>query len=136
MTSSELIRTIAKKTELPKEAVSLIISCLVQEIRTTVLSGERVRIKGLGLFLPKRIKPTLLFGGSRLSQSRIIIKFRPIRSIDMKEKFGVVLEDDEGMTKTGSIGSKCPKCGTTLKKEKHCDECGTEPFEKRPEELK
>jgi len=37
------------------------------------------------------------------------------------------------MTKTGSIGSLCPKCGGKLEEINKCNFCGTEPFEKRPE---
>jgi len=47
------------------------------------------------------------------------------------EKLGVVLEQE--MTKTGSIGSQCPKCGSKLEEPNKCNVCGTEPFEKRPE---
>jgi len=45
------------------------------------------------------------------------------------EKLGVVLEPE--MTKTGSIGSQCPKCGSKLEEPNKCNICGTEPFEKR-----
>lgn len=47
------------------------------------------------------------------------------------EKLGVVLDDE--MTKTGSIGSMCPKCGAKLDEPNKCRFCGTEPFEKRPQ---
>lgn len=46
------------------------------------------------------------------------------------EKLGVVLDDE--MTKTGSVGSMCPKCGAKLDEPNKCRFCGTEPFEKRP----
>jgi len=48
----------------------------------------------------------------------------------MKEKLGVVLDDS--MTKTGAVGSLCPKCGGTLEEPNKCIHCGTEPFEKQP----
>jgi hypothetical protein len=55
------------------------------------------------------------------------------------EKHGVV--KDESKTKTASIAAgKCPSCGSELTKEgdthiDHCPKCGTQPFEKKPEEV-
>jgi hypothetical protein len=50
----------------------------------------------------------------------------------MMEKLGVVLDDEKTKTaeKTGQI--KCPRCGADAP-DCHCPNCGTEPFEKRPE---
>ncbi len=50
----------------------------------------------------------------------------------MKEKYGVEYEKEDGKTKTASKGNSCPGCGTTLKEDRHCENCGTKPFEKRP----
>lgn len=60
------------------------------------------------------------------------------------EKYAVVIDDEK--TKTASTDNTCPKCGTrvgvqTLKQTftrtgpfiPHCPNCGTEPFEKRPD---
>jgi hypothetical protein len=49
------------------------------------------------------------------------------------DKYGVVLEEPDEKTKTGSKGSNCPKCGRTLTQPSYCDVCGTEPFEKKPQ---
>ena len=46
------------------------------------------------------------------------------------DKYSVVLDDE--LTKTGSKGSSCPNCGSTLERQGYCNTCGTEPFEKRP----
>jgi hypothetical protein len=46
------------------------------------------------------------------------------------EKLGVVLDDEK--TKTAGQKLKCPKCGSDLPRQKYCNKCGTEPFEKRP----
>jgi predicted amidophosphoribosyltransferase len=51
------------------------------------------------------------------------------------DKYGVEIEQDK--TKTGEAGSsgKCPKCGRELPQDQpnYCNNCGTEPFERRPE---
>jgi hypothetical protein len=56
------------------------------------------------------------------------------------EKYGVVLDDEKTKVAkaTGNAG-ECPKCGTALYGNNEspvafCPICGTEPFEKRPEE--
>lgn len=51
------------------------------------------------------------------------------------EKLGVVTEEEK--TKTASDRPTCPKCGKQLQWDPHrngpwCENCGTEPFEKRP----
>jgi hypothetical protein len=55
------------------------------------------------------------------------------------EKRGVVLDDEK--TKQASTENHCPKCGAELGKSVNfegpwCPNCGTEPFEKRPEQSK
>jgi uncharacterized OB-fold protein len=51
------------------------------------------------------------------------------------EKLGVVLDTEK--EKTAGVTKSCPKCGTDLGSNKTwCPNCGTEPFEKRPEEGK
>lgn len=48
------------------------------------------------------------------------------------EKLGVVLDDDK--TKTASTSTSCPQCGGTIENgARWCPNCGTEPWEKRPE---
>ena len=47
------------------------------------------------------------------------------------DKFGVVLEEGDGKTKTGAVGTNCPKCGGQLEEEAYCDNCGVEPFAKK-----
>lgn len=54
------------------------------------------------------------------------------------EKYGVELDDEK--VKTGSSDDRCPKCGDPVqygamksKKAPWCPKCGTEPFEKHPE---
>lgn len=50
------------------------------------------------------------------------------------EKLGVVLDDEK--TKVAGQTKKCPKCGADLHSEStYCVNCGTEPFEKRPENI-
>lgn len=47
------------------------------------------------------------------------------------DKLGVVVEDDK--TKTGSTVKSCPSCGAELSDPKalYCNNCGTEPWEKK-----
>jgi ribosomal protein S27AE len=50
------------------------------------------------------------------------------------DKYGVQFDDEK--TKTAATTSRCPKCGRGLSKmellEQHCPNCGTQPFEKKP----
>lgn len=56
------------------------------------------------------------------------------------DKYSVVLDDEK--TKTSSTTQVCPKCGrklithppATTVEIPYCDNCGTEPFEKQPEQ--
>lgn len=52
------------------------------------------------------------------------------------EKLGVEFDDEK--VKTGSTDKTCPKCGKPVQWDPHrngpwCENCGTEPFEKRKE---
>ena len=56
----------------------------------------------------------------------------------MKEKYAVVLDDEKTKTAEKDNGSTCPKCGRPVnfgamksKQFPWCEECGTEPFEKK-----
>ena len=52
------------------------------------------------------------------------------------EKRGVELVEEEDQTKTAGKTKTCPDCGGVLnpKDLRYCDNCGTKPFEKRPQE--
>jgi len=62
------------------------------------------------------------------------------------EKYNVVLDDEK--TKTGATTKHCPQCGKDLSSQLepnrelevlplwYCPNCGTEPFEKKPEPTK
>ena len=51
------------------------------------------------------------------------------------DKYAVVTEDEQ--VKTGSTEKNCPKCGKDISDPhlpaRYCPNCGTEPWEKRPE---
>jgi uncharacterized OB-fold protein len=49
------------------------------------------------------------------------------------DKFGVVLEDEDN-NKTAADKGRCPKCGEAVDPTtpRYCNNCGTEPWEKRP----
>ena len=53
-----------------------------------------------------------------------------LKELEM-EKRGVVTDDEK--TKTAEQDKKCPKCGATLNEHSYCSNCGTEPFEKKPD---
>ena len=51
------------------------------------------------------------------------------------DKYAVEVDDEK--TKTAGKGNTCPGCGGPLTKKgnvPHCANCGTEPFEKNPDE--
>jgi hypothetical protein len=130
VTFIELVESVSTRTGTPKPKVAAILRAAILEIRDTVLAGELVKLPLLGVFMPRRLQHRSLFGGLRQGSKRLAIHFRPSRSTTM-EKYGVTYDNDE-MVKTGGIGSNCPVCGKVLEKERYCDNCGTEPFEKRP----
>lgn len=54
------------------------------------------------------------------------------------DKYGVTIEEDSDKTKTAAATQHCPDCGAELEKGgvPKCPNCGTRPFEKRPNKEK
>lgn len=130
MTFIELVEAVSLRTGKPKKLVKEVLYAATDKIKTKVVDFEGdVKIPGFGRFSRRTTKVGKTFG--RDNVPRVVLKFTPYEQRLLVEKLGVVLEDDS-MTKTGAIGSLCPKCGTTLETPKKCHICGTLPFEKRP----
>ena len=53
------------------------------------------------------------------------------------EKYSVAYDDE--LTKVSEVGKKgtfCPDCKQRIFQDKYCNNCGTKPFEKRPDSTK
>jgi hypothetical protein len=115
-----------------KRVIYSMIECIC---RTVVLDKRKVVLNKFGSFNPRIVK-----GGKKVFGHEILehttIKFKPFIPYafpeESMEKLGVVIDDEK--VKTGSKGMTCPSCGTSLLSKSKCDSCGTEPFEKKPEQ--
>jgi hypothetical protein len=136
MSFVELVQAVAARTGLPKDTVRLTLLGFRDELLASLHRGLHIRVPGLGTFYPAMTKERALFGGTRRGVPRRALRFRESRRYPM-EKYSVVIDDEK--TKTASEGKTCPKCGRALGTKDlnppipHCFNCGTEPFEKRPE---
>lgn len=54
MRKSDLINKIADKTGIPKVDVILTIETMLQEIKTSLIDGEHIYIRGFGSFITKK----------------------------------------------------------------------------------
>lgn len=127
MTFLELIEQVAKRTGVSRTSVRKVLEALAEEVTETVLSRENVVFFGFGKFYYVEVKSR---DGDGKSFTRTKIRFRWSRR--SMNKYGVTYEQEDEKTKTASKGAQCPKCGHVLKEDRHCDNCGTEPFEAKP----
>lgn len=130
MTGVELIELVSRKTGIPKADVSSVLGISLSVISETVLGGETVKLRNFGVFYKRAGRTKKAFGRSH--PGRTSVRFRPSRTGEAMDKYGVELE--EGHEKQGSGGkgpSKCPSCGSDLDGPAHCPKCGTKPFERR-----
>ena len=132
MTLSELVKEVATRTGLPRSTAKTVLVAALDIIWDTVHDGEHVTLPNFGVFTPKTSSPRALFNGTRTSGGKRIIKFRRSRRTPM-DKYAVVI--DEEKTKTAATTKTCPECGHPTDKAtpNYCVNCGTRPFEKRPE---
>jgi nucleoid DNA-binding protein len=133
MTFIELVEAVAAKTGLQKKQVKAVLRAATNSIDTQVRLGRDVRWAGFGTFYKRTSKAKKAFG--RTCPARTTLRFAPYGTLfkeNTMEKLGVVMDDS--MEKTGAVGSACPKCGLKLTTPGKCDKCGTEPFEKKPEQ--
>lgn len=117
MSFIELVEAVSSRTGLPKKLVSTVLRAFPIEAQKALEGGERVKFPSFGAFYTTEVR------------GRRRVRFLDSRSTRM-EKLGVVLDDDK--TKTATKGKNCPKCGRKVDGP-YCDNCGTEPFEKRPD---
>jgi nucleoid DNA-binding protein len=140
MTFIELVESVAKKTGQPKKVVKEILYATFNRIETHIIvSGGEVKIPSFGRFTQRKTRGGVAFGKELTPRTTLRFQhysFVPGSKLSeapeehMIEKLGVVLEDD-GMNKTGAVGSLCPQCGSKLEEPKKCKFCGVEPWEKR-----
>lgn len=119
MTFVELVEVVSDRTGQTKKVVSSVLRVLPEEVLKALEDGERVKFPSFGAFFTKVV------------QGRRVVRFKRSRRKSM-EKLGVVIDDDK--TKTASVKGTCPSCGAYLVSDlpPQCSRCGTEPFEKRP----
>lgn len=132
MTFTELVEAVARETNKPKYLVADILRVSYEETMKALETGETVVLSGFGSFYSVGLKERPLFGGTRMSGAKRRVRFRLSRRRNLMEKYAVVLDDSK--TKTAGTENKCPKCGLNLKRPDYCEKCGTEPFEKKPDQ--
>lgn len=134
MTFIELVEAVANSTGLQKKQVKKVLYSMTSQIDLQVRLGRDVVLRDFGKFYKRSTPAKKAFG--RDCPARTTIRFKPYGTLFKQEKtmekLGVVLDDS--MTKTGAVGSSCPKCGEKLLTAGKCEKCGTEPFEKKPEQ--
>lgn len=57
MTKADLVLCIAKETGIPKEDVLLVTESLIKIIKSSMISGENIYIRGFGSFVIKKRAP-------------------------------------------------------------------------------
>ena len=54
MTKAELVNNIAKNTGVDKKTALVILEAMMEEIKTTMINGENIYLRGFGTFALKR----------------------------------------------------------------------------------
>lgn len=57
MTKSELIEAVANRTNLPKKRAEEVVNCIFSALTESLLSEERIEIRGFGSFSIKHYRP-------------------------------------------------------------------------------
>jgi len=75
VTNRELVERISQSTGVPMTKVRKVLQQLAIEILETTQHGEPVKLKGLGRFESRTIKPRMMFG--RMTRGRDTLRFKP-----------------------------------------------------------
>ena len=85
MTRSDIVKIIHEANkDLTKKDVDMLVSLIIEKISLSVADGDRVELRGFGVFSPKQLAPkiTVLPNGDRVSHSsRRSIKFHPSKNV-------------------------------------------------------
>ena len=85
MTRSDIVKVIHERhKDLRKKDVDMLVSFIIEKISLSVANGDRVELRGFGVFSPKQLasKTTTLPNGDKISHpSRRSIKFHPSKNL-------------------------------------------------------
>ena len=85
MTRSDIVKIIHEANkDLTKKDVDMLVLLIIEKISLSVADGDRVELRGFGVFSPKQLAPktTVLPNGDRVSHlSRRSIKFHPSKNV-------------------------------------------------------
>ncbi|ABK45401.1 histone family protein DNA-binding protein [Magnetococcus marinus MC-1] len=88
MTKSELILTIAAQKGLTKQAAAMVVDMVFNEIGKAMAKGERVELRGFGVFEPRARKPRAARNpktGEKVAvESKTAVHFKP--GLDMRKR--------------------------------------------------
>jgi DNA-binding protein HU-beta len=56
MVKTDIVSNIAKKTGVPKVKVEQVVNLVLQTIKEALVNGERIELRGFGVFLVKPVK--------------------------------------------------------------------------------
>ena len=79
MSFVELVEAISKNTGLPKTVVAKVLRGFKNKASRALEAGESVKLPGFGSFYVVKQEKRELFGGTRVSGGRSIIRFRQSR---------------------------------------------------------
>ena len=85
MTRSDIVKIIhGANKNLTKKDVDMLVSLIIEKISLSVADGDRVELRGFGVFSPKQLAPktTILPTGDKISlPSRRSIKFHASKNL-------------------------------------------------------
>jgi len=79
MTFSELVAEVAREAKLSRAVVSDVLRAFSTVCRRVLVSDADVRLRGFGVFYSVALKGRPLFGGTRRTGGRRLIRFRESR---------------------------------------------------------
>lgn len=104
MSKSDIIRTIAQRTGLGQNQVSQVIDQFLSLVRTNVIEGNRVQLRGFGSFYPKYRKEKVgrIIASAKTIKipAHVIPAFKPAKSfLQSIKKQKALLEKFESQAK-------------------------------------
>lgn len=78
MTKAEIVKQIAEKTGIEKETVSAIVENFMEQVRSSMIHGENIYLRGFGTFQLKRRAEKVARNISKIQPLLFLhIRFRP-----------------------------------------------------------